>query len=281
MRHAAVYRYGLAGLILAGLCWQLVRAPPDWSTLGHPDLSALAIAACAAIASTIAMANVWARLRGRAESWIDVGAVWFPSLLARYLPGGVWQGAVRAIEGRRRGEAVADNLGTFAAEQALACFSAALLALALQAAGPPMPAWLVGGLVATATAAAVGLVVLGRMRLGPRWSTGAFAWTLAGHSLIAAAFAAFVAAFAPDAATATDLLVSARAFLVAGLAGILAVFVPAGLGVREGLIAWLLAPSLGGGVALAIALLARVGLVGCELAAWGVWAVARRVWRGG
>lgn len=47
-------------------------------------------------------------------------------------------------------------------------------------------------------------------------------------------------------------------------------------GVREGVLAWLLAPRLVIAIAVAIALAARAGLLACELAAWGLRAMARR-----
>ncbi|MFN2383619.1 MAG: hypothetical protein ABR559_05075, partial [Gemmatimonadota bacterium] len=49
------------------------------------------------------------------------------------------------------------------------------------------------------------------------------------------------------------------------LAGYLAVFVPGGLGVREGVYALLLANYLPGSVAVAVAILSRLWLTGCEL----------------
>ena len=47
------------------------------------------------------------------------------------------------------------------------------------------------------------------------------------------------------------------AFCFAGLAGVAALFVPAGIGVREAALAWFLAPALGAGPALMVAVLAR------------------------
>jgi hypothetical protein len=278
MRNTDIIRWCLAALIVAGLCWQIVAHPPgDWSVLGAPDLLPLIFAALAATASHVAMATSWAHTRHRGESWLDVGGAWFPSLLARYVPGGIWQGAVRVLEGRARRERVSDNVAAFLFEQALACASAASLALFSLAAGPPIPVWLVIGLVATTTVAAGSLIALTRVTPSLRWSTKAFAWTLLGHGLIAVAFAALVSSFAPGGPV--GFLLSARTFLIAGLAGVLAVFVPAGLGVREGVLAWMLAPRLGIGATLAIALLARVGLVGCEIAAWGIWAAGKKLAR--
>jgi len=65
-------------------------------------------------------------------------------------------------------------------------------------------------------------------------------------------------------------------FLAAGVAGLLVVFVPAGIGVREAVLAGLLAPGFGVAPAIAIALAARVWLLACEAAAFGLWWLATR-----
>jgi len=82
--------------------------------------------------------------------------------------------------------------------------------------------------------------------------------------------------------TQVDLCVGATsmaAFLVAGVAGILAVFVPAGLGVREAALSLLLAPQLGEGLAIGLALASRVWLLLSELGAFGAWIVLARIRR--
>src|SRR5690606_27098167 len=55
------------------------------------------------------------------------------------------------------------------------------------------------------------------------------------------------------------------AFALAGVAGILVLVAPSGLGVREGVLTALLAPVLGAGVAAALAILARLWMTAAEV----------------
>jgi hypothetical protein len=274
MRTVRAWQWGVAALILAGLGWQVAtHAPPEWNAPAAPSVPALAIAFALCTVAYVAFANAWARLCGRGESWLDVGGVWFASLVARYAPGGIWQGAVRATGDRRGGDRVRDALLRYVAEQALLCCTAAVLAIVLLAFRPlPVPG-LAAGLAALAAAAVLAPRWLSRFGAPWPWPATAVAWAFGAHALMALGFAAFATAWTP--AEAVDILRDARGFLIAALAGMLAVFVPAGLGVREGVLAWLLAPQLGVAAGVAVALAARVFLLGCELAAWGSWAVAR------
>ena len=278
MTGARAWQWAVAAVILAGLGWQLAAyAPHDWSPPPAPSPLLLALAFVLGSASYVALATAWARLRGHGESWLDVGGVWFASLLARYAPGGVWQGAVRASGDRLRGGSLRDALLRYASEQALACFSAAALALVLFALRPmPIPA-LAAGLATVAVLAALVPPLLTRLQAPAAWTVGAAVWTVVAHTLMAVGFAAFAAAWLPS--EAIDVLGDARAFLIAGLAGLLAVIVPAGLGVREGVLAWLLAPRIGVAAAVGIALGARAWLLACECLAWSAWAILRH-WRG-
>jgi glycosyltransferase 2 family protein len=271
-------RWAIAILILGGIGWQIGHIPAqDWQRLSVPQAAPLALATILGTVAYIWLSVAWARLRGQGETWIEVGGVWFVSLLARYLPGGIWQGAARVAGGRAAGEAAAHLLARFASEQALGCFSASILALLLLPARPMLSPILAVTLVAVALFAAMAPYLLRSWRL-PRWPWPAIGWTIAAHTLAAIGFAAFVASWTPSAPETVASM--ARAFLVAGLAGVLAIFVPAGMGVREGVLAWLLAPTLGLAPAVAIALAARVWLLACEFAAFGLWAVITLRMRG-
>jgi uncharacterized membrane protein YbhN (UPF0104 family) len=86
------------------------------------------------------------------------------------------------------------------------------------------------------------------------------AWLLvfaAAHVLVGLSFHALLVALGHgDAFSAVE---SIGILTAAHLGGIVAVVAPAGLGVREALLAGLLAPALGGEAALAVALVTRVG----------------------
>ena len=57
-------------------------------------------------------------------------------------------------------------------------------------------------------------------------------------------------------------------FLVAPIIGFLALVAPGGLGVRETIISYALAPQIGASAALAAAVLARAAALASELAGW-------------
>lgn len=270
-------RFGLGVLIVAGLGWQLARQDPSaLDALRAPSATALAVASTLAITSYFAFVRAWSSLRGRGESWRDVGGNWFASLFARYAPGGPWQGAVRVAGAHFAGESRRTMVERYLAEQGLACFSAATIALALVlVARVSLDRSIVLALAAIA-AGALGVATLApRCGFALQWTRGALVATMAGHLVLAAGFAAFVAAW--DAGPALgDIGARMAMFLVAGIAGLLALFVPAGIGVREAVLAGLLAPQVGAAPAIAIALASRLWLLVCELGAWGVWFVASR-----
>jgi hypothetical protein len=275
---SGLLRWAIAILILGGIGWQIGHIPAqDWQRLNAPQASPLALATILGTAAYVWLSVAWARLRGQGETWIEVGGVWFVSLLARYLPGAIWQGAARVAGGRAVGESAAHTLARFASEQALGCFSASILALLLFPARPMLAPILAAALAAIALGAAIAPYLLRSSRLPP-WPSSALGWTIAAHVLAALGFAAFVSSWTPLAPE--GIASMARAFLVAGLAGVLAIFVPAGMGVREGVLAWLLAPTLGLAPAVAIALAARVWLLICEFSAFGLWAVIAMRTRG-
>ncbi|MEP6657401.1 MAG: hypothetical protein ABJC33_09205 [Betaproteobacteria bacterium] len=269
------WRWAVAALVLGALIWQSMRlSSTEWRLPDRLSAWPLALATALATFSYVAMATAWARLRGRGEGWIDVGGPWFASLIARYAPGGIWQGAVRVSHHSMRGRGITDALIRFLSEQALACFSTSVVALLLSIA-LPSPLWLIASLAAVAATALVSSIVLARRGLPTGWAPAAIGWTLAAHVAMAAAVAFLVVSWRP--LDITVFLLIARAFLVAGLAGLLVPLVPAGLGVREMVLTWLLTPTFSVGQALAIALASRAGLLCCELFVGGVWATAYRL----
>ena len=270
-------RYALAALIIAGLMWQLERQNPAvLLALPVPSPAALVVAFVLGTASYFAFATAWVQLRAHHGTWRDAAGGWFASLFARYVPGSVWQGAVRVVDAHIAGQSKRRMLERYFAEQALACFSAASIAMALV----PIARLPIGRPVLVALAA-VAIIALAASRAGPRlgislqWTTGAVAAMAVAHLAIALGFAAFASAWVHP-ANLGEIVTLMAAFLIAGVAGLLAVFAPAGLGVREAVLAALLAPTLGSANAIAVALGARLWLLVCELAAWALWFLASR-----
>lgn len=262
-------RWSIAVLILAGLAWQAVHLAQTMpSALWPRSPLPVALSVVPAVLAYLAFAWSWIELAARGD-WQSAGRLWFASLLARYVPGAVWQGAVRVAGASAAGTHVGRTVAQFVSEQSLACASAALLALLLTGAGASLPENLVPVLAATAVLAVTASLLISRRMPAVRWPPRAILAMATGHTLLAVGFALFV--FGWHAGSLADSLAFAQALLVAGLAGVLAVFVPAGLGVREGVLAWLLTPQLGPADALAVALASRVWTIGCELLAWASW----------
>ena len=270
-------RYALAALIIAGLLLQLEHQDPAaLVALPAPSPAALVAGFVLGTASYFAFVTAWVQLRAHHGTWHDAAGSWFASLFARYVPGSVWQGAVRVVDAHIAGQSKRRMLERYFAEQALACFSAASIAMALV----PIARLPIGRPVLAALAA-VAIIALAASRAGPRlgislqWTTGAVASMAVAHLAIALGFAAFASAWVhPE--NPREVVTLMAAFLIAGVAGLLAVFAPAGLGVREAVLAALLAPTLGSAAAIAVALGARLWLLVCEVAAAGVWFLAIR-----
>ena len=252
------------------------------------------VLACVLLALSYALvACLWGlALRRAAGTRLATGArIWFLSNLARYVPGNVWS-YVGAVElARREGVARRTTLAVMALTQVLSVGVALLVGLPVLVAerarlGRPA---LLGALVVLAVAGlAAGfrrqLLGLARRRvpglepgdLAPSAPTVAMLvlgyaayWAVTGL-----AFAALVASLYPLAAADVPLVVAAYAAAYA--AGFLALLTPAGLGVREGVLAVALAPVLPAGPALVVALLSRVWMMLAELAGAGVAQLAVR-----
>ena len=277
MKFVSATRWALAVLILAALAWQFWRNDLSFvGSLRQPSTMLIAIAFILAIVSYFAFVDAWAALRGRGETWRDVGGIWFASLLARYVPGAIWQSAVRIAGAHAAGEPKQLALLQYVAEQLLACFSAATLALAvIGIMRLEIERSVVLGLSLIVVGSS-GIVYAARRRgITVGWTMRAVTATLLGHIAMALGFAAFVMSW-----THVDLRIGATsmaAFLVAGVAGVLAVFVPAGLGVREAVLSLLLAPQLGDAFAIAVAFASRVWLLLSELGAFGAWTILARI----
>jgi hypothetical protein len=221
--------------------------------------------------------------------------VFFLAGLGRYVPGKVWPVAGLAFLAAREG--VPPGPATAAAVLGYAISVLAALAVGTLYVwwGPPVGGpWTrvaAAGVLATCALLAApavlrrlvhALVRLARgtpettqprvAREGLRWLAGYAAAWLA----FAAAFLLFWTAFRPLPAGAGGWLAAAAAFPAAYALGVVAVFAPAGLGVREGALVALTAPFLGRTDAVGLAVLARAWMTAAELGPL-LWVAA--VWR--
>lgn len=220
---------------------------------------------------------------GQRLRWRDATRIWTLSNLGRYLPGKVW--AIVGLAALAQAAGVSGWAAT-AAALAMQVLSVGTGAGMAAAAAPDAvnPAWLAValGLVALTVAALASPPLvrrLSRAAAGPL--TSGFAVPRRGPLLLATAvtlgawagygFALWLLArgvlATPHGLTPWR---AAGAFAASYVVGLLAVFAPGGVGVREGMLFGLLQPTLGAADAFALAVASRVLLTGTELAAAGL-----------
>ena len=264
-----------------GVTWAEVEALElaHWS----PAWGALGLAFLLLVGGLGLHAFFWGRITGAFAGLRVSGAtavrIHFTANLLRYVPGKVWQLAGLAMLAQRRGIPVRPALGAAVVSQLMTLVGASLVGAWVLVVRPGVPGALglagVGVLVVLAAVACVPTVqrwvVTSGFRLArrepPPWSVdGAFGvrWILL-HTvvwgIITVGFGVLVWSFAPGVAW----VGVAPAYAAAYVLGYLAVFAPAGLGVREGLLVAFLAPVTGSADAVALSVIARVWSTAAEL----------------
>lgn len=277
-RGAALAVVGFLGAYLIRH-WNQVAAYP-WA-ISWLDLL---LASAAVVAAYTGFVLLWRRVLLRLGARLtvaDAHRIWYLGNLGRYIPGKIAQLAGTAYLARARGVSAFDAVGASLVAQ-LFVLSGGLLVAALAlpgAAVASIPALRPAGLAAAAGLALVVFTPLfGRLHhlarrlarqpgetvslpFGER--AGLLAGSTAAQLVFSLAFGGFVISTTP---LGWGTLWPLAGICAAGyLAGYLAVFVPGGLGVREGVYALLLAFYLPPSVAVAVAILSRLWLTVCEL----------------
>jgi uncharacterized membrane protein YbhN (UPF0104 family) len=251
----------------------------------------------------LALVANWRWLLGRLGARLDLPAawrIWFLSNIVRYVPGNIWQYLGMVYLGAQAGVARTTTLASILIYQAASVVAGLVAAggVYLLAGRPDLLAGLVPGasgqvpwslsLAGLALALALAALVcypplinaalrwvfrlLGREPLQISLTAGDLAqfflqrlgiWLLQG-----AAFALFVQSLVP--LTWPDAPVVGAAFVLSWVVGFVSLLTPSGLGVREAAQTALLAVVLPVPVAVALALLSRLWLVGGELAGAGI-----------
>lgn len=292
------------GLVLLALvAWRLVQYRAQFGDVAvlsgglmHAGPS-IAVALAAALLAQAAFATGWHRLLanpatpGTAGGWRRDAARWSISLGGKYLPGKVFQAVLRlgAYRGQAPGAIVAPALlREMLLSLGAACAWVALHAMA-DASAPRALGWIAGVAAFVLPLAALpapwrALHAAARRALPrsewlaraeapgtPARTLVAWAWQLAGYLLLGLSVAALARAIAPG--HALGWLACTGALCFAGIAGVAAFVVPAGIGVREAALAWYLSAWLAPGPAALLALAARVVLTLAEFAAiaFGLW----------
>lgn len=220
----------------------------------------------------------------------ESAAIWFASILGRYVPGNVAMVAGRIVLCKRRGIPTRDTVTSMIYENALILIGALLVAAASVPLWPPFeyrPYALVLALLAplglallhpTLFAKLTG-VLLRRLGREPLAKTLPFGRVLAlllyyvgGWVLLGLAFSALAASVAPVGFVEVALLVGGYAF--AWEVGFLSLVTPSGLGVKEGILVFVLSLVFPVPVAAALAVLSRLWQTLAEVISAGVvWAL--------
>jgi glycosyltransferase 2 family protein len=261
-------------LLVAALVFVALRARSLWHG-SHVDWSrvdwvALAGALVLGAAGTAAGAVIWlAILRGlgvRTERrW---AALFFQAQLGKYIPGSIWQYAGRAAVARSHGLPVRAVALSLPIEFVSA-------AVAAGATGAFLLGWWGAAVVA---AAAIVLLVLGRparvraltvpttlratLLYVPVWLLLGVSFWLCARGLVSVPV--------------EDLAFYMGAFAIGWLAGLLAVYAPGGLGVREAVLVALLSGRIGAADALVAAAASRLILILADLGLAGIATAAMR-----
>ena len=274
----------LQAVVLAGAAYYLYRvAAPHWSAIRARSLAwrplPLLVSAVLIVADLAWMIAIWnmslrwcaARIR-----YLVAARIWFTANLARFLPGAVLQFASLALMASRYGVAPTAATATVLLQQIVLL----LTGLIVIAGFSPIvlhQGWWQGAFVGALVLGAAVLLLLPRLTkrlpsLARLWSQVrphqlpgyavllAIQWPLYGMALRLLAIGLL-----GDSAANGSWGFYITTFTESYLAGVIAVFAPAGLLVREAAMISLLTPVLGGADAVILALAARIWHTAIEL----------------
>ncbi len=242
-----------------------------------------------AVAYLVSRALIWHFLvqRGIVRFPLRLNVLsWMVSLLGKYVPGKVFLLLGRVYFYRNHGAPATAISACFLVEACCGALVAmALFAIALLGRGDPSTVTYLPILVVAAAALTVFThprVLRGILNVALRWARQpdveirlrwrdvlATLLMMTGNWLVLGAGFYFLLNSLIDVSAAQYLFVTAS-FAVAGIIGVLALFAPSGLGVREGVLAFLLATVLPAGVAAVAAIIARVWMTLAEALCAGV-----------
>lgn len=278
-------------VVLAGAAYYLVRAAaPHWPAIRDRDLAwrvaplgASGVLVLATLAVLLAAWTASLRWCGAQVSYGNAARIWFTANLARFIPGTVWQFASLAAMAARYRVSMIAATATVLLEQVVLLITGLLVIAALTPA-VLHAVWWQTAFAAAAVLGAAGLVLPrpdnrvgqwleGRLpgirllwsgmtaaRLGTFAATLVIPWLLYGVAFRLLALGLFGA---PPGSWGVYI----AAFTGSYVAGVIAIFAPAGLLVREAALIGLLSPLLGSGDAVILAAASRIWLTALELLA--------------
>jgi uncharacterized membrane protein YbhN (UPF0104 family) len=268
-------------LLLAGLVFVLLRLRSIWRD-SHIDLShvgwaplvgAVALAACAMTASAFIWLAIlrWLGASTRAR-WVGI---FFQAQLGKYIPGSLWQYAGRTALARAHKIPVRAVAISLPVEFVGSMFGAAVMSLLifgwLGAVAVPVVLLAIGVALRPWSAPPERVAARVALRAAPlyivAWPLTGISFWLVGRALVAAPL--------------RDMAVYVGAFAAAWAVGVIAIYAPGGLGVREAVLVAILRGKVGTADALVLAAASRAALafVDVVLAGGGVLLLRRSVGR--
>jgi uncharacterized membrane protein YbhN (UPF0104 family) len=306
-RHLAWFLPLAYYLLVAGFLAALLTTI-DWATLARlrPEIGWVALATLTGLAGRALMVVAWlVILRGLgAPHDLDVPAltlVYAKSWLGRYVPGSAPWILGKIYFASRQGLSVRKLTTASLLEgglQALVMLVVGLVLMVVVPGAAPLPGWLLAAMIAGALVGAVVLLppVFNRgMQLAARLlrrealpsddlpgyrTVGAGAALYAVAALVNGGSLFFIARALNPELPAEVFLYCVGALAVSAAVGMLAVFAPGGLGVREAILVVLLSAVMPTEVALATAVVTRVWSIGVDLLFLGLAATGARIRRG-
>lgn len=282
----------LLAVVLVRLVQYRQQLTLDWRALSWPLLAAALACSCAA---QLLFASAWHVLLpdGVAAGWRQDCARWSMSLAGKYLPGKIFQAVLRL--GSYRADGGSARIAPAIVREVLLSLGAACawvaLHLASTSAGPRQLFWPMLAAAVILTIAALPVVTRRVSGLVRRWIprldadraptftgiAGAWGMQLGGYFLLGTSVWLLGCALAPE--HPPGLLAAVGGLCFAGVAGVAAFVVPAGIGVREAALAWYLAAWLPAGPAALLAIAARLCLSAAEFAMIALGLLAMRTWK--
>lgn len=281
----------LQAVVLVGAAYYLARvAAPDWPAIKSRDLAwrigPLAASGVLVLATLAVLLAAWTTSLhwcGAQIRYRDAARVWFTANLARFIPGTVWQFASLAAMAARYQVSMIAATATVLLEQVVLLITGLLVIAALTPAVLHATWWQ----TALATAAVLGAAGLALPRptgrvghwLETRFPGIRLLWSgvtparLAGFAaLLVVPWILYGVAFRLLAIGLLGSPAGSWGFYIAAftgsyVAGVIAVFAPAGLLVREAALIGLLSPLLGSGDAVILAAASRIWLTALEVLA--------------
>jgi len=278
-------------VFLAWRLHELWRQNP--ADLSDANTALLVLAALLSLGAVVAYGAVWPVILRRIGAPVPAGAIliFLQSQLGKYVPGSVWQYAGRVGLAKARGVAARLTMISLGVEVGASAGAAAVIGLFVLPWPIALPlalglvlaaVWLARGRLRGRIVAGLSRGVRRLVPLAPEDLAGALRASPSVAALyvpvwIAYGLAFWITARALFPVPVSDVAYFTATFAVGWLAGMAAVFAPGGIGVREAVLAGLLAPRVGHTEAIVIAGMSRIFLTGADLVGGGAALLLARV----